>query len=356
MGYWDNGKYSWNRSHNDQERIGKKFQWLAYYRVYARLMDSCRTSKEQYYYNDEANEDNLAENPYPWNTSEISRFDPTLELEYKKALKDCLSGIEKQTIQGVDDEKWIDKNEYLPVFRCLARHEDGNEYVMLMGYDSARQDTKEIFLFSSACFVRPEDKDKFSEWAKVQNFYGRWMPEKRGMIEYLWNDYPWADAYKSSFDHEPWLRPKDCPCDIMLSYETQLQEDWEGIDKKDEYFSTVYAPCEEIMEQMRLYCSEVRGMVKFEDDDKVVALNTEHGNCIQGLFMRRDVLNQFLSINGYVMFYYTLGEKLLRSNEKKSIIRELSAAYRYEETENVVEIQKMRVIDSGRALYVEENL
>lgn len=345
LGYWDNGKYSWNRSHNDQERIGKKFQWLAYYRVYARLMDSCRTSKEQYYYNDEANEDNLAENPYPWNTSEISRFDPTLDLEYKKALKDCLSGIEKQTIQGVDDEKWIDKNEYLPVFRYLARHEDGNEYVMLMGYDTARQDTKEIFLFSNACFVKAVDKDKFAEWAKVRNFYGRWMPEKRGMIEYLWNDYPWADAYKSSCEHKQWLKPQDCPCSMMLSYEAQLQEDWEGIGRDNEYFSTAYAPCEELMEQLGLYCSEVRGIVKSESDNNVVALNTERGNCINGLFIRRDALNKFLRKNGYAMFYYVLGEKFLKLGEMNSVIKDLSAAYLYDETEDVVEVQKMRVID-----------
>lgn len=345
LGYLDNGKYSRDRSHNDQERIGKKFQWLAYYRAYARLMDTCRTSKEQYYYDDEADEDNLAENPYPWNTAEISRFDPTLDLEYKNDLKDCLSGIEKQTIQGVDDEKWIDRNEYLPVFRCLARHEDGSEYVMLMGYDTARQGSKETFLFSNACFVRSEDKDKFAEWAKVQNFYGRWMPERRGMIEYLWNDYPWSDAYKSSYEHEQWLRSQNCPCDIMLSYEAQLQENWEGIGRENEYFSTAYAPCEEIMEQMGLYCSEVRGVVKSEDDDTMIALNTGHGNCINGLFIRRDILNNFLNTNGYVMFYYVLGEKFLKLGEMNSVIKELSAAYMYDETENMVEVQKMRVID-----------
>lgn len=118
LGYLDNGKYSWNRSHNDQERIGKKFQWLAYYRVCARLTDSCRTSKEQYYYKDEPDEDDLAEHPYPWNISEVSRFDPTLDVEYNTALKTCNLRIDKQMIQGVNDDKWIDRNEYLPVLEA----------------------------------------------------------------------------------------------------------------------------------------------------------------------------------------------------------------------------------------------
>ena len=349
LGYLDNGKYSPDRSHNDQERIGKKFQWLAYYRVYARLMDTCRTSKEQYYYGDEANEEDLAEKPYPWNTSEISRFDPTLDVEHNMSPEAGLSGMEKLPIQGRDDDNWIKNNDYLPVFRCLAKHEDGSEYVMLMGYDTVKEDGKETFLFSNACFVRKEDECKFTSWANKQNFYGRWMPERRGMIEYLWNDYPWSDSYKSSFEHEAWLRPQDCPCDIMLSYEAQLQEDWEGIGKENAYHGTVYMPCEEIMNKMGLYCSEIRGVVKSERDDAVVALNTGHGNCINGLFIHRNVLNGYLSKTGYVMFYYVVGEKFLKLGEMNAIIKDLSAAYRYDKAGEVVEIQKMRVIDREEA-------
>ncbi len=346
LGYLDNGKYSPDRSHNDQERIGKKFQWLAWYRVNARLMDACKTSKEQYFYRDEAMEEDFAETPYPWNTAEISRFDPTLDEAYKMAPESGLSGMEKLPILGKDDEGWITKDEYLPVFRCMARHEDGNEYVMLMGYDTVKDGEKETFMFSNAGFVRAEDADKFEAWAKIQNFYGRWMPERRGLIEFLWNDYPWADAYQSAIEHEPWTRTHDCPCDMMLSYETQLQEDWEGIGRKREYHSTVYMPCEEIMKQMGLYCSEVRGVIRRETDDVVMALNTGHGNCINGLFVRRDLLNEYLRKNNYAMFYYVLGEKVLRLGGSNAIMKDLSGAYRYMEDGDFDEVQKMRVIES----------
>lgn len=132
---------------------------------------------------------------------------------------------------------------------------------------------------------------------------------------------------------------------MMLSYEAQLQEDWEGIGKENAYHSTVYMPCEEIMNKMGLYCSEIRGVVKSESDDAVVALNTGHGNCINGLFIHRNVLNEYLSQTGYVMFYYVVGEKFLKLGEMHAIIKDLSAAYRYDKAGEVVEIQKMRVID-----------
>ena len=343
LGYLDNGKYSPDRSHNDQERIGKKFQWLAWHRMNAHLMDACRTSKDQYYYSDKAEEKDLIPNPYPWNSAEISRFDPTLDVEYKYKPQTGFTGIEIQLIKGKEKENWINMDEYLPDFRYLAKLQ-GVEYVMLMGYDTSKEKEKEIFLFSNACFVKQEDAEKFANWLKNKNFYGRWMPERRGMIEFLWNDYPWADVYKSSIEHEVWSRPYDCPCNIQLSYEAQLQEDWEGIDEENEFFSTAYMPCVEVMEQMGLYCSEIRGVIK-AIDGSVAALNTDHNNYIRGLFVRRDILNDYLKRNGYVMFYYVLGEKLLRIDEMKSIIKELSASYLYRSENEVTVIQPMRVIE-----------
>lgn len=52
-----------------------------------------------------------------------------------------------------------------------------------------------------------------------------------------------------------------------------------------------------------------------------------------------------LSKNGYVMFYYVLGEKLLKLGGINSKIRDLSAAYLYDEVGKLVEVQKMRVVD-----------
>ncbi len=102
-------------------------------------------------------------------------------------------------------------------------------------------------------------------------------------------------------------------------------------------------PCVEVMEQMGLYCSEVRGVIK-ATDGSIAALNTDHNNYIRGLFVRRDILNNYLKRNGYVMFYYVLGEKLLRIGEMKSIIKELSASYQYQLEDEVVIIQPMRVL------------
>ncbi|EEN81970.1 hypothetical protein POREN0001_0673 [Porphyromonas endodontalis ATCC 35406] len=355
LGYLDNGKYSPYRVHNDQERIGKKFQWLAWYRVNAHLMDLYQTTKIQYYYGEEPETNDFTPHPYPWSSAEVSRFDPTLDIESKYEPKAGLIGIENQLIKGKDDEEWISKNEYLPDFRGIVKHKEGAEFVMLIGYDRTKDQNKETFLFSNTGFVKQKDADKFAKWARDKDFYGRWMPEHHGVTEFLWNEYPWADVYKSSVEHEVWSRPYDCPCDMQLSYEAQLQEDWEGIDRDDEFLSTVYMPCVEMMEQMNLYCSEFRGVIK-ESNGSVAALNTDHGNFINGLFVRRDLLNEYLKSNGYTMFYYVLGEKVQKIEKMNFNKKDLSAAYQYQPDDEVSVIQPMRVIERSISKEVEDNM
>ena len=347
LGYLDNGKYSSNRSHNDKERIGKKFQWLAWYRLNARMMDTYRVSREQYFYNgEEAEEKDLTKTPMPWNSSVVSRFDPTLEPVQEYDPKAGLKGTERLPIVGAEAENWIENNAYLPEFKYRAVDKKGIEYVMLMGYDTNKGEAgKETFLFDNACFVNLNDANRFADWAKEQNFYGRWMPERRGMTEYLWNEYPWSDAYKTvNADYEEWDNPQDCPMKIMLSYEAQLQEDWEGIDNDKEYLTTVYMPCREIMEQLGLYCTEVRGVIK-DVLGNVVALNTGHGDCITGLFIRKDVLDAYLKANGYVMFYYVLGEKVHRLGSANAIMKDVSGAFQYNPEGELITIQPIRVIE-----------
>ncbi len=346
LGFLDNGKYSVNRSHNDEERIGKKFQWLAWYRLNARLMDSYKVTKSPFYFSQEAKKEDITPHPYPWNSSEVSYFDPTLDVEGYKKTAHLLKGLEASDIIGAEDIEWVQKNDYVPVFRFKAALEDGTPYVMLRGFDKAQQDDKETVVITNAVFIKRADAEGFEKWCKTKNFYGRWMPERNGMYEFLWNDYPWADAYKNALEVKSWERPSNgCPCDVMLAYEAQLQEHWEGIANEDEYLTTVYMPCSDLMEKAGLYCSEVRGIVKADSDNSIAAINPSVEEGMTGLFIRKDILDEYLRKNDYILFYYVLGEKLLYIEEFHSVMKDLSAAYKYNLDGTVSELQAMRVIE-----------
>ena len=345
LGFLDNGKYSANRSSNDEERIGKKFQWLAWYRLNARLMDSYKVTRSTYHYQDEAKEDELTLHPYPWNSSEVTYFDPTLDVEGYLHCNNLLSGVEQLEVNGAGDEAWIEKNEYVPAFRNNAVA-DGIPYVMLKGFDKATQGDKETVVITNAAFVKRADADAFANWCKDKDFYGRWMPERNGMYEFLWNDYPWADAYQNAIELPAWERPSNgCPCDVMLAYEAQLQEHWEGIAHEDEYLTTVYMPCVDLMKEMKLYCSEMRGIVKLDDDESIAAINSPKEDGVSGLYVRKDLLDEYLRRKDYVLFYYVLGEKVLRAEAPHSVMKDLSAAYRYDPAADLEVLQPMRVVE-----------
>ena len=305
LGSLDNGKYSVDRSHNDEERIGKKFQWLAWFRLNARLMDSYKVTRSSYHYSDKAKEDELTPTPYPWNTSEVTYFDPTLDVEVYNSYNKLLSGVEALEVIGIQDESWIDNNKYVPTFRNQVIVEGSTPFVMLRGFDKATGGDKETVVITNAAFVKKSDSEAFAEWCRDKNFYGRWMPERNGMYEFLWNDYPWADAYYNAIELPAWERPSNgSPCDVMLAYEAQLQEHWEGIAYEDEYLTTVYMPCVEMMKEMGLYNSDVRGIVKLQTDDTIAAINSSKEDGVTGLFVRKDILDEFLRRKNYVLFYY----------------------------------------------------
>lgn len=56
-------------------------------------------------------------------------------------------------------------------------------------------------------------------------------------------------------------------------------------------------------------------------------------------------MNDYLKRNGYVMFYYVLGEKVLRIGEMNSIMKDLSAAHQYQPENEALVIQPMRIIE-----------
>lgn len=341
LGRYDDDKYSVTSYVNETERMGKKYQWIAYYDIMGRLTDCCFMRKEKY--GEGKNE--MQNINYPWYADIRNYFDPSLDVNAYRETIVNLSVIGDMNVVGENEENWIDNNDLLPAFRFKAKDDNGNVYIMLYGFEMVKKEGKEFAVISNSAFVRNGNVTKFKKWCETQNFYGRWMPERTGSIDFLWNEYPWADSYKSSIEEHEWERPSnDCPCDIMLSYTAQLQEYWEGIAYEDEYLPTVYMPCRKIMEEMRLYCSKVRGIIKSEKDDSIVAVNLSAEVGMSGLFIRKDVLDKFLTKNRYTMFYYVLGEKVLRNEKMVPIMKDISAAFQYDIKKNIKIVQPIRII------------
>lgn len=300
-----------NEFNNNSERIGKKYQWMGLYRVEAYLMDTCFIRVP---YNSFGSE--FAPRNFPWYSPHKSYFDPSLideenpQIELSKsfdipasilAIEDSEIETWKQSIQDVA-KVYRDCNdvEWIPIYLFDSRQTEKNGDVNL-----------HQFILHNSVLVAEKDKEEFSVWASKQNFYGRWMEECSGSIDYLWNEYPWSDSFKSKY------REEDCEISrfssnkrkAKLAYMAQLQEDMLGLGDKDDFSSTVYMPCVDMMDKMHLYTAE-RGIVRRNSDKEVVSFNFKTPeSSLSGMLMRKNILIEYLAKTKQVLFTCLCGDK-----------------------------------------------
>lgn len=351
LGDLDKGIYSNSRYDNKTERFGKKYLWMALHKTDALLCDHCSVLKERHYGSDFPTKEEMADLPYPWLTPEYSTIDPTTLTEREEDVVDFITnGIED--VAYVDNEKWMEVGYPLPSPRLKLTDYEGGEWIVLTCYDGhttegVNDTVKDLFLYSNAGFVRKEELEAYRKWAKKQNFYGRWMPECRnGSIEYLWNEYPWAETYKRN--QNEWKTEHIHEGEgfgLTLSYEAQLQENWFGLDKSKAWLHEVCMPNHHVMEHLKLYTAE-RGVVRACSNNEIVSVNIRIDR-LRGMVIRKEYLDKYLADMGFSLVYYSLGEKFVRSKDSYQNLGknyDLSGAYSYEGG-NIVEVQPMSIAD-----------
>ncbi len=319
LGKLDKLGHSPNRFENKRERIGKKYIWVAYYKVMALLTDHCYV-KPRHAYNDCLEPLSPV---YPWSLSHHTYADPTLELPQK--IKEHINYSFSEP-SGHHVFVTTDQNK--------------EEWLMLVGFNDMppiEDIKKEIGLVINSAFVKNADADNFAKWAEKQNFYGRWMPEYRnGEIDFLWNEYPWSQRCQDTEMHN-WETPERCRIPVLLSNIEQLQEDTMGLEKREDFNGSAYAPCPEMMEG--LYTAE-RGVVRRQNDNEIVAINFYPfvGDEHQGLFVKKSFLLDFMMRKKYTLFFYYCGE------DNATYSEDYSACYQLTADGNITEVQKLHKV------------
>ena len=350
LGKLDDNVYSEGRYNNLTERFGKKYLWLALYKADALLSDHFKVADGcNYLYS--PTENDIEPTPYPWHTREYSRIDPTILNASDTQAYTSFQADELENVQTETNEQWMSKEHQIPKPRLMVKDADGSEWIVLTCYDGYKLDAeggtvKDLFLFSNAAFIKDTKLEIFGKWAARQNFYGRWMPERRnGSIDYLWNEYPWAETYKRTLrDVDDWENPGNgSTFKINLSYEAQLQEEWIGLDETEMYLKEASMPNHFVMKALNLYTAE-RGVVRDKSNNAIAARNFSIGK-MNGLAMRKDYLDQYLSDNNLALVFYSLGEKyIIQKGTYQSIGHryDLSGAYCYHDG-SFEEIQPMHI-------------
>lgn len=336
------------RNSDKPERIGKKYQWLAYYEFIARVADNFEYRVDSW-----TKETQRYEGPWQDSWRDI---DPSFLLSQTRNdswdSKSCWwFPISYNWQQDIDDVTWLKGSDDLPAVETLIKIEnpkDQTKWLVLDGFFRKEQsappdeDKHQIALRNwwfmiKSYLVKKQDFETVFRWAKKQNFYGRWMPEAADMTKVFIGEYPWAPAFQYQntpyFSHYGWTRngrSTKIPKPVLVTNDQYLWERGYDCSISEAILSNL--PAKMIVDEMNLRWSgtlgtyfDATGKVSFFDPSIV-----EHGP--GALLAREDSFLSFLNERGYDILWVILGEKNMiggrMSHEDWKGSLEVSGAYR----------------------------
>jgi len=315
---------SYGREANKPERIGKKYQWIAYHEVLARVSDNFEfrgdwwSRRSQQYQG-------------PWQIGPVRDIDPSCLLERTERET---WGLHTKTwwfpssYDAWDSERdntaWLRSSEDLPSIEPLIEvrnPEDDSKWLAMEAFYRWEKPTppeeerfkiprRKIWYMLKSYFVKKSDMDELFDWAKEQSFAGRWMPESHSVTGVFLGEFFWAPAIEH--DHQGWTRGGDnrIPREVMVATDQYM---WAhgGRDCSTKDTISVYLPAMWLTDRMGLRWNGVEGNF-FDDKGNLVAVDPSIGASGPGaLLINRDALISFLNDNDYDVFWTILGEKAI---------------------------------------------
>ena len=318
LGALDNNVYSAGRYDNQRERIGKKYQWKALFAIEARLMDHFVVT-DWWHFGAKGTKP-ILDPPYPWYSSTLNDFDITLtgglidDGEIDNVLDKQLPFVIDKTMSDYD---WVKQ----PVTTAECQHffvGEDNEWVLLdklFSESPTNGELKDAYLSYDTFFVRNDDVLKFEEWITKQKNIGNEISPSGQCSAIRLLEYPWMLPYVN-VSYENWVNVSagdgKCPCQVMKTRFYQLQEDTMGLN--DDYKESNKLPCPEIMTTMELHFKG-HSCFTYGKDNKLASFYASNGHyragIPKGLHIRRAVLEEFLKVQGYTMYWLISAERQL---------------------------------------------
>ncbi len=194
------------RATTPHERIGKKYQWIAYHEYMALLADN--------FIKIDSWGDNEVK-PYdgPWDPY-FRDIDPTMLINktgnYDDEQPQKFWWINNEIFNwDCTNEAWVKDHTVLPTFENILQVKDdnGEEWLILEGYPSWSEPKKigeekwdhphkELWCQIRSYILKHDEFNSFKDWAVKQNYMGRWMPESSDRYEMFSREYFWSPAQK----------------------------------------------------------------------------------------------------------------------------------------------------------------
>jgi hypothetical protein len=353
--------YNYDR-HNTKkiERIGKKYQWIAFYNILARVSDAHKVI----HWNDTIDYFEGPWEPY------VRDFDPTLNNHFMKSpdlpkliphnltkiqweeANPLTESLTKDWIQKQDEffsqhgKKLEYRDETDVTWILLSEHTDFDyKEDMYEGFDGIKSGSQKIWSMSDSYIVKNDEFANFKRIFSNKNLFSRKLPEGYRVYQLFNREYVWSSGYTSFFE-DYWLPvevdagKKEC---IMRGMIPLFDDDYNIFFEEREYISAeitkeiigyvmpAYSnflweeeydvsqemsvsfkiPCKSIIESLQLEQKEFDGYF-YNSEGDLVAFDTEIETLLdktRGLLIKKDCLLRYLDDNNYRLFWKCIGEK-----------------------------------------------
>lgn len=307
------------RSTIPNERIGKKYQWLALHELLARVADNFE--KLEYSWSD-----NVVEYEGTWEPT-VRDIDPTTlvrvnENRQNSDLKEDFwwyGGKYANWQHEMPD--WLNIKDDIPAAEPIIEltDADGCDWLALECYPEWNEPHgkdciyKRLWYQVRSCII---DEDKFPlvyKWAVKQNFGGRWMPECSDKYELFYREYYWSPAYKH-FDTEGLTKrgiyDKKTNRFITHAEITTIGYLWEAEEdysKETSFYCLM--PSKQLFDGLRMQYADEEGIF-LNEKGKVICFDAGVVEKSKNyLLVRKDALLDYLKTHHKKILWYVLGEK-----------------------------------------------
>lgn len=343
------------RSASKSERIGKKYQWIAYHEILAFVSDHYQYRER--YFNDEG--DRRYEGPWQLGIRDI---DPSCTLRSTQGGTSwgphppSWWGREKYDAWYEDrsHQQWLAQCQGLPKIEQLlevVKPNGGTQWLNVDGSFLWREshpadqepwdrDRRELRIELTGYFVLSEKAEPFISWARSVDLWKLRMPNPPKSYSIYVGEYGWAEAFEQEClvhsDYDCWVRPgspsgKQCPVAIRPVAFNYLAESG-GFDCSVEENIDLRLPCHELVGHFDL--RQLSSGVAYADSDgKAVALDpTAHAPGPAALLVSKGLLEEYLRAKHWSLCWVIMGEKRVVSevtSDKYHGRLEISGAYHH---------------------------
>ncbi|WP_419837641.1 AVAST type 2 anti-phage system protein Avs2 [Candidatus Poriferisodalis sp.] len=315
------------------ERIGKKYQWIAYHEILALIADHYQ------YRSDYQDTGSSTDYQGPWQLS-VRDIDPSVIVPRIERDRDDPGAptrwwnrsVPIPTVDEIRHEDWLREEDDIPGRDGQLRFRDpesGTTWIKVHGFRtwespaplvivSEKVDYRELWLDAYGYLVDADRVDEFLAWSRNVDFWNRWMTEPPEAHYLFFGELGWGPGFKDQLsDHlesqhpEPFDDGRACPtplCPAAFSYSAETS----GYDCSLTDSHEMLRSNSRLVDAMGMRWTG-NGADFVDNHGTLVAFDpSTHDDCSSALLIREDRLSQYLEDSGDALVWAIVGEKRAR--------------------------------------------